>query len=210
MVKIGQRFGKLVVLEKFREEGGRHYFVKCQCDCGNIITKRVDWLNDKSSCGCETIKLRVEGLKTHGMSKTKLYKVWNTMKSRCFRKKDKRYSNYGGRGISVCKEWEKFEPFYQWAISNGYKEGLTIERINVNGNYEPKNCKWITLKEQALNTTQNHVITYKGETHCLIEWVKILGFISYPTLSSRLRNGWNVEDAFTTPLMNRGVRCKML
>lgn len=123
----------------------------------------------------------------HGLCKTRLYRIFGNIKQRCYYKNNKDYKNYGGRGIIVCDEWLKdFKKFYDWAINNGYQDGLTIDRINNDGNYEPSNCRWITKKAQSRNNRNNRIITYKGETHCLIEWSEILK-IPYPTLRSRIQ-----------------------
>ena len=133
---------------------------------------------------------------THGKKDTKLYKVWCGMKERCCNPKNKRYSNYGKRVITVCEEWKcDFSAFYNWALSNGYQEGLTIDRINNNGNYEPNNCRWVTRKEQNRNYSRNHNITYKGKTKCVTEWAEEYG-IKAGTILYRLRQGKSVEEAF--------------
>lgn len=128
------------------------------------------------SCGC----LINHNLK-HGMYKTKLYNVWYGIKRRCLHKNDPHYENYGARGISVCDEWkDDFLAFYNWAIENGYDENkkLSIDRINVNGNYEPNNCRWVTMKTQQNNRRNNHRITYKGETKTLQQWAEHFNFNS--------------------------------
>ena len=141
--------------------------------------------------------MRGSNLVKHNLSKTKLFKVWCGMKDRTLNKNDKHYKNYGNRGIKICNEWlEDFKCFYDWALNNGYKEGLTIDRINVNGDYEPNNCRWITWKEQENNRTNNHYITYNGETHTMKQWSEILG-IKYTTLSMRLNTRhWSIERSF--------------
>lgn len=136
-------------------------------------------------------------MKSHGMFGTKIYGVWGHMKSRCYNPKVERYKNYGGRGIKVCDEWQNFEGFYEWAIRSGYKEGLTIDRINVDGDYCPENCRWATKETQMNNTTRNRYVTYKGETHTVSEWSRKLG-IPYKTLFKRINDGWSVEKAFNT------------
>ena len=139
----------------------------------------------------------------HGDSKAKshLYNTWRAMKSRCYNKHDKSYKWYGNEGIVVCDEWRySYVKFKKWAENNGYKDGLTIERININGNYEPNNCCWKTIKEQANNRRDNISITYKGETKTLKQWAKHIG-IPYQTLQFRVcDSGWNIDKAFTEPL----------
>ena len=144
-IPIGSRFGKLVVLEEIKTKG--KYTYKCLCDCGNIVVISKYYLvnGHNKSCSCG------KGYKTHGMSRSRIYSTWTDMKQRCFNPNCNNYHNYGSRGIRVCDDWMNFEPFYEWAIKNGYSDELTIERINVNGNYEPSNCTWIPLSEQNKN-----------------------------------------------------------
>ena len=114
--------------------------------------------------------------KEHDPAKNKLYAVWNAMKQRCNNPKNKRYERYGGRGIKVCQEWsDSFDTFRDWALSNGYKEGLTIDRINNNGNYEPCNCRWATYREQNMNYSKNVYYEHNGERHTVTEWADIYG-----------------------------------
>lgn len=134
----------------------------------------------------------------HSGKGTKLYEVWCSMKSRCYNPTSKSYSRYGGRGITVCDEWwSSFSTFEEWAMSHGYKEGLSLDRIDNNGNYEPSNCRWATMKEQANNQNHTLKIEYKGQTKTLTEWAEFLG-IKWHTLYHRIyRKGWTVERAFT-------------
>lgn len=149
----GQRFGRLLVIRREGSRNGRATWY-CKCDCGNykvVIGKNLK--NGKtSSCGCLHKELLSKRSKTHGMTGKRLYRIWHDMKNRCEYSKDKKYSYYGGRGIKVCNEWSSnFESFMTWALSNGYNDLLTIDRINNDGNYEPNNCRWITMKEQCSN-----------------------------------------------------------
>ena len=131
----------------------------------------------------------------HGLWKHPLYIHWINMKSRCNDFNDK---NYGGKGIIVCKEWlHDFECFYNWAIKNNYKKGLTLDRINGDDNYKPNNCRWATYKQQARNSTQNHLLTYNGKTKCIVEWAEYLG-MSTRMLRERIRRGWSIERALRT------------
>ncbi|STP30711.1 Uncharacterised protein [Enterococcus durans] len=134
----------------------------------------------------------------HGMSGTRIYKTWHNIRSRCKNPNASKYENYGGKGITICEEWDSsFENFYEWAMENGYEEGLTIDRIDATGNYEPGNCRWATYKEQNNHLSTNHLITFKGETHNITEWAEIVG-LSKKCLSERIRRGWEVERALTT------------
>ena len=129
--------------------------------------------------------------KTHGLSKTPLYKIWSNMKSRCYCKSATRYERYGGRGITVCDEWRKdFMAFYNWAYSSGYETGLSIERININLGYSPSNCKWILKSEQSKNTCRTNLVTYDGKTQCVEDLCKELGLKSNTILErARALNG---------------------
>ncbi len=127
-------------------------------------------------------------------SKTKLYENWCNMKRRCYNKKNKDYYNYGGRGIVVCDEWlNDFDVFYNWAYQNGYEDGLTLDRINSSGNYEPNNCRWATRKQQANNTRRNVLLTYNGKTQNMRQWADELG-ISYYNISKRHYRGWSDKE----------------
>lgn len=201
----GQKFGKLIVIERAENtKDGRACWL-CKCKCGEFVTAIGKDLRrgHTKSCGClqrekaiQTGKMR----KTHGKTKTKLFDVWHSMKQRCYYCKSSEYHNYGGRGITVCDEWlHDFQAFYEWAMANGYADNLTIDRIDVDGNYEPSNCRWVTMKEQQNNKRNNHLLTYKGETHTLSEWARIK-HINKNTLRGRIVfYGWNIEKALNTP-----------
>lgn len=147
-----------------------------------------------------------ETLKTHGLRYTRIYNIWNQMIQRCTNPKLKHYERYGGRGIKVCEEWmSSIESFKDWAVSNGYKDCLTIDRIDVNGNYEPANCKWSTNVEQQRNKRTNRFITIKGETKTVAEWAEISG-IPYKTLQRRIDNGCKEE----TLLAPKGYQYKQI
>ncbi len=156
---IGHKFGKLTVLKFNRRENNRTYW-ECKCDCGNIIIVRADALKGgQNSCGCvrneehrELCRQLGYSRKTHGLCNTRIYRIWAGMKSRCYNPTNKRYKYYGGRGIIICQEWkDNFENFYDWAINNNYADDLTIDRINVNGNYTPDNCRWADWLTQSRN-----------------------------------------------------------
>ena len=133
----------------------------------------------------------------HGGTNTKLYAVWCCMKERCNNSHNKRYCYYGGRGIKVCPEWsESFSAFREWALENGYREGLTIDRINSNGNYEPSNCRWATRAQQNRNYSRNHMITYRGETKCLSDWADEFG-INRATVLFRIKSGKTLDEVFS-------------
>ena len=134
----------------------------------------------------------------HGMAGTRLHHIWKSMKQRCSNSNCINYKNYGAKGISVCDEWCDFENFAKWALSNGYSEELTLDRINANGNYEPSNCRWVTYKVQGNNRSNNRQIEMDGIIHTMAEWAEITG-IKIATIHARLERGWNPEKALTIP-----------
>jgi hypothetical protein len=197
----GNKYNRLTVSKRDENNKNNEAMWRCKCECGN--TRIVSSRNLKSgrvkSCGClKEEASHKTNYKTLRYDNIRMYNIWRNVKNRCLNSNDFQYLNYGGRGIKVCDEWIKhFSNFYNWAINNGYKEYLTIDRIDVNGNYEPDNCRWATSKQQARNRRSNHSISYKNETKTLIEWSEILN-ISKSTLCERLRSGWNIEKAFST------------
>lgn len=200
----GVRFGRLVV-QKY--VGNRMW--ECRCDCGST-TKVLgyDLKNGKTrSCGClrkEVTAIRSrEMLSTHGMTGTRLYRIWCGMKSRCYYKNHIEYINYGGRGIRVCQDWESsFESFFSWAMVNGYSDNLTIDRIDNDGDYCPTNCRWSTYREQENNRRGLRLLTYKGETKTLSEWAKEFN-MSPQILHYRISEAkWDIEKALHTEVKN--------
>lgn len=133
----------------------------------------------------------------HGKRGTKIYNIWRGMRDRTRHESHRQYKDYGGRGITVCEEWDDFMTFYNWAISNGYKDGLSIDRIDNNKGYCPDNCKFSTRIEQGNNKRNNHILTMNGEEHTLAEWSRITG-LDRGAIYSRLEKGWSVEKALTT------------
>lgn len=162
----GARFGRLTVIEKAGvarqgQRGSRSLWL-CRCDCGKekIIVRNSLVTGNTKSCGC----LEAETKKTmhlkHGMAKTRLWNIWCGMRDRCNRKNSSSYSHYGGRGIRVCDEWNhSFDSFKNWAVANGYRDDLTIDRINNDGDYCPENCRWATRKEQTRNRKNTKTVS---------------------------------------------------
>lgn len=201
----GQRFGRLVVLEQAENSKDRKKQWRCRCDCGNEVVVRGYYLHSglTKSCGCfhkERTKQVGKANAQHGLSHTRLYCIWNDMIRRCYNQKATRYSNYGGRGITVCDEWKNdFMAFRDWAVANGYNDNLTIDRKDNNKGYHPENCRWATVSEQANNMRSNTMLTYNGKTQNMKLWSNELG-ISYSALVSRFKRGWNVDKALSTPV----------
>lgn len=202
---IGQRYGKLVGVEYVGYNEKNHSpIIRCQCDCGNATAVQARYLvkGETKSCGCNKHHVFDWNI-THGFTASnadkndkRLYIIWQGMNRRCNDAKFKGYRQYGGRGITVCNEWKyDFLAFREWALKNGYEETLTIDRKNVNGNYEPSNCRWITWQEQADNRQNTIWITHDGETHTIREWSSITG-IKLSTLRSRYRMNFPEEDLF--------------
>ena len=214
-VHVGDIYGRLTVLERAPDHiqpSGFHKPVwKCQCSCEKktILLVTSNRLLDKNcptrSCGCLQKERASEANKTHGETETRLYRIHNAMKQRCLNPKNKYYCNYGGRGITICDAWLIYENFRDWAINHGYSDNLSIDRIDVDGNYEPSNCKWSTFIEQCNNTRNNKFLTFNNETYTMSEWSRMLG-LSREMIRSRIRRGWSIEEALTTPEIKKGYR----
>ena len=202
----GKRFGRLVCKTHFIRDHMSWWV--CICDCGKEHITRANALKMGmcKSCGCMISELAKTGnnRRTHGLTHHPLYRVYHAMKDRCYRKNDPEYHNYGARGIKICEEWQDVEKFYRWAIKNGYKSGLSIDRIDVNGDYSPDNCRWATNVMQANNKRNNRLLTLNSETHTIREWADLL-HIQYNSLRSRIQRGWTDEDALTKAKKQRKV-----
>lgn len=202
------KFGRLTVLNKDADRilpsGRRESMWLCKCDCGNIKSVRGASLvsGNTSSCGClrrEKSSSRMSARRTHGFGGTKIYKIWQSMLRRCEVESSKSFKNYGALGVRVCDEWHSVDVFCNWAISNGYLEGLTLERIDNQLGYCPDNCIWADRFVQNNHTSRNHTITFNGETLTMAQWSRRTG-ISYDAIKARLNKyGWSVEKALTTP-----------
>ena len=189
---IGKRVGQLEVIEKAYSKK-RNVFWKCQCDCGNICYYTTGDLNrgQIKSCGCYK-KSGVTSI-THGLTHSRIRTIWVNMKQRCENPNNPNYNDYGGRGITVCKEWQSLEIFSEWANNNGYRDNLTIDRIDVNGNYEPGNCRWVDRLIQANNTRTNDIVEIDGVCHTVAEWSEISG-VNRNTLYHRYKKGVRGKD----------------
>ena len=168
----GNRYCRLVAIEYVKKENDSHAYWKCRCDCGNTVIVRKDSLENghAKSCGCYGNDYRRE---LPCYTKDKLYKAWQSMKQRCNNPKCKAYVNYGGRGIKICKEWESFETFKEWSLENGYislkGHNISIDRIDVNGDYEPTNCRWVGYDIQNYNKRCTVYVEINGEKLNLLE-----------------------------------------
>ena len=204
---IGKKIGKLTVIQldhiktKFYDNRPRDYkYYRCLCDCGNekIVVESSLIKGVTKSCGCLHKKRAKEANIKHGLKGTRIYNIWRNMKSRCLNEKDFHYKYYGQRGITICNEWiNDIKSFHDWAIKNGYAENLTIDRIDVNGNYEPSNCRWVPQYIQNRNTRKNIIINYQGEKHCLKDWCNILDLNYQKALRRISQLKWEPEKALT-------------
>ena len=189
----GFTFGSLTVLQLGESKGNGAVWL-CQCKCGTQKQIRSSDLvfSGVKSCGCEQSLRKSVALKKHGMVKTRTYRIWTNMKTRC-----RTHLDYAGRGIKVSDEWQKFDNFL--ADMGVAPDNMSLDRIDVNGNYEKSNCRWVTHKEQMNNTRVNIFIDWNGKTQTLSQWSEEIG-MQYQTLRARLNAGWSVEDAMTKPL----------
>lgn len=189
----GQKFGRLTALYRLNNHNKNCVYWLCICDCGNLKEVRGTHLRygQIKSCGCLN---HVPTVIKHHQWNTRLYKIYHAIKQRCYNNNHTAYKNYGKRGITICDEWLRdFQAFYNWSISNGYKEGLTIDRIDVNGNYEPSNCRWATRKEQQNNRRNTIYLTYNNKTQSISQWADELG-IKANTIRTRYFQGWNYKE----------------
>lgn len=186
----GQRFGKLTVLRKAENLKERVAWL-CRCDCGNekVIIAKLLRNGRKKNCGCVKPKRKLK----HGDCNSRLYEIWKGINKRCNYKQYKQYNDYGGRGIRVCDEWKEYTAFREWALLNGYRDDLTIERIDNNSGYNPDNCRWIAKAEQSRN--RRNVIIYNGL--CVAEWARIKG-ISKNIIYQRIKKGLTISEAINT------------
>lgn len=197
----GQKFGMLTVIRRGTNTKGNKCTWICKCDCGREKKKAVAGYDLKTgkvtSCGC-MYKISNKGRnRTHGMTQTRIWTIWQGMIRRCEPTSNNR-KNYYQKGITVCDEWKSFINFYEWAISNGYDEKLTLDRIDNSKGYYPANCRWTDYKTQERNRCNNRRITINGETHVLSEWGEITG-INPETISWRLNHNWEENELFIKP-----------
>ena len=206
----GMQFGSLSVISVSYRKNGKVYYL-CQCVCGKrkVVVGSALKSGNTRSCGCKKKEFSSQALLTHGGANTRLFRIWTSMKNRCYNPNDESsFLQYGGRGITVCKEWsDSFEAFRNWALSNGYDENAlrgecTIDRIDVNGNYCPENCRWVSMKEQANNKRNNHKIEYNGETHTISEWCTLL-HIPKHIIYSGLKYGHSFAEIVESPHLKR-------
>jgi hypothetical protein len=199
---IGKRFGSWTAIEgDIKRKGGKRIFWKCICDCGTErLVSTEDLMSGHSkSCGCSIGIPRG----SHGLSYDKLYKTWSGMVQRCENENSASWKYYGGKGVVVCKEWRlSFKCFWEWANNNGYEDGLTIDRLDNNGNYEPLNCRWVTIKENNRNKGCIKKLTINGDTKKLVEWCELFN-VNPSTVYRRLKEGWTEIDALLKPIKKK-------
>lgn len=197
-----QKIGRLYVCYQspISDKYGHKLWI-CKCDCGNIKSVTTsDLMNGRTtSCGCFQKERRVQRATIHGMTGSSLHNTWKHMKDRIYNVNCADYNNYGGRGITLCKEWDHdFMAFYNWSIAHGYKDDLTIDRIDNNGPYSPENCRWVNRTVQNNNRRSCRIYSYNGKTMTLQQWANQMG-VSRSCLDCRLKRGWSVEKTFSTP-----------
>lgn len=200
----GQCFGRLTAIRpEGRSSDGKMLWV-CVCKCGAVVKMRSSLLRSghTKSCGCmqreKASELNKMTKTTHHATHTRLYGVWRGMRRRCAAKTGEKYEHYVKRGIIVCAEWESsFEEFQKWALANGYRDDLTLDRKDNNGPYCPENCRWVTMEVQNNNRRINRFITHRNETRTLSQWAKCVG-VRPDTLRRRLDRGWDIERALAT------------
>lgn len=176
----GRKFHRLTAISRAHNSRSNQTQWLCRCDCGNeIVVRSASLLNGHTkSCGCYNDEIRKINTDqtTHGMSHTRIYHIWSKMKDRCLNPNARIYKYYGGKGVSMYEDWMDFENFYRWAIEHGYNDSLSIDRIDVDGNYNPSNCRWADKITQMNNTSRNVRVMYNGETFTVTQLERKLGF----------------------------------
>ena len=201
-VKKGERYGRLTIIREVEPAGSSHKRVRrflCRCDCGNEIICRLPNLKSGTtkSCGCYRKFVSSNRRDCHHLQNTRIYRIWCGMKRRCYNKHNEHFDRYGGRGIIVCDEWKTdFMNFYDWAMSNGYDDKLSIDRINNEGNYEPSNCRWANQKQQIVNSTAAIKCSLGGNIVSLSDIADILGvsFKRIRRIVYMLNNGYDMSE----------------
>ena len=201
----GMQFGRWTVMsedEPVFYGNTRVRYWKCQCECGTVRRVKEESLKSgkSNSCGCyhsDVMRGSWKWKTTHGQTDTRLYRIYRHMINRCTNPNDVRYDKYGGRGISVCDEWSTFEGFYKWAVGAGYRDDLSIDRIDNDKGYCPDNCRWATNDIQANNKSNVIMLEYGGKKQSIAAWANELG-MPYKKLHKRIYNGWDVERALFT------------
>lgn len=194
----GRKINRLTVIGNEIKTKDKHRYVLCECECGNKKEIQISLLHRKKvhSCGCLLKKKAI----THGLRYTRINDIYRHIKGRCYNAQDKEhYKLYGGRGIKMCDEWKNdFMAFYNWAMANGYNDTLTIDRIDVDGNYEPSNCRWVNRKKQANNRRSNVYITHNNQTKTVSEWADYI-HMDYLTFWRRICKGMTIEKIINLP-----------
>lgn len=207
----GMRFGWLTVVHREHAAQSKSVLWRCLCDCGNEVVVSGGNLRSghTKSCGCYRERVRPTLHKVHGLCRTRLYRIYHSMKKRCYNPNSQFYHRYGGRGIDICEEWlNDFTAFYAWALENGYAEGLSIDRIDNDKGYSPQNCRWVDGSTQRRNRADIREISYDGEKMCLSDAAAAAGLSDSAVRARVDRYGWSVEKALTTPLKgaNNGTK----
>ncbi|MBQ7844982.1 MAG: hypothetical protein IJ392_02395 [Clostridia bacterium] len=189
----GMRFGKLIVIKRAENDSHGNTRWLCRCDCGkeHIATCAKLTKGSIKSCGCMRYS-------QNGHSRSRLYATWRGMRSRCEDPRHTKYRFYGGRGITVCEEWKDFLTFREWALSNGYTDELTIDRIDSDKGYSPDNCRWLTMKEQANNRSSNRLLNYQGKQYTVAQFAEAF-HLRYHTVMNRIKAGWSPDKIIHTP-----------
>lgn len=202
--RTGKRYGRLTVIRFAGTKDGKSWW-ECQCDCGNtIIVPQQSLHGNTNSCGCLRKDVAGNRTRTHGLRKHPIWNSWHGMVDRCTNPSNAFWYRYGGRGITVCDDWLDANKFLEWALANGYQEGLSIDRINNDGNYEPDNCQWVTVGENSSKDNYQRIfVTIDGITHTLVEWSRIIN-VPYQRFRRRwYRRGEEHIKQFIKDILNK-------